>query len=276
MSIADKISRLETAKEDIASAIENKGGTVNEGDGFEEFANDIGTIQTGGDLESFIAGTSTSVTYEGEIVRDCAFAGMSDLEEVNLPNALYIGCNAFSNFYNATIVSESTGDMHFNNDSLQTVNMPKVTNIMQDAFNECVGLTSIELPNTLIRIGNRAFYESGLLTVSIPNSVLYINGSAFSFCPSLTKVILPNSIIKLSGEAFASCNSLVIIDLTAFNSSDAVLNIANERVFDNINSNAKFYFKDQATLDKFAAVQYWSTLASQYTFTTDPVPSNEE
>ena len=41
MSIADKITRLQNAKEDIADAIVTSGGVVNEGDGFEEFSADI-------------------------------------------------------------------------------------------------------------------------------------------------------------------------------------------------------------------------------------------
>ena len=41
MSIADKITRLQTAKNDIATAIAAKGGAVGENDGFEEFSNDI-------------------------------------------------------------------------------------------------------------------------------------------------------------------------------------------------------------------------------------------
>ena len=322
MSIQDKITRLQNAKADIADAITAQGGTVNEGDGFEEFANDIGTIQTGGDLESFIAGTSTSVTYEGEIVRDCAFAGMSDLEEVNLPNALYIGRDAFANHYyysDSEISDPSSGDLAFNNNSLTTVNMPKVTNIMQSAFEECEGLTSIDLPNTLIRIGNQAFGNSGLESIVIPDSVLYIdhrafmgcthlaaltlsNGitsisdnafygcealttltipdsvtsigsNAFSNCYALTTLSIPNSVTSIVGHAFSGCEALTTIDMTAFEFTDSVP-ILNISAFSGININAKFYFKDQATLDNFAAAATWSTYSSK--FTTDPVPTPSE
>ena len=41
MSIADKISRLQTAKNNIASAIRAKGGSVGDSDGFEEFPSAI-------------------------------------------------------------------------------------------------------------------------------------------------------------------------------------------------------------------------------------------
>ena len=45
---AEYLARLVQAKTDIATAITNKGGTVNSGDGLEEFPADIATIPTGG------------------------------------------------------------------------------------------------------------------------------------------------------------------------------------------------------------------------------------
>jgi len=47
MSIADKITRLQDAKDGIADAITAKGGIVSVGDGFEDFASDIGSIPGG-------------------------------------------------------------------------------------------------------------------------------------------------------------------------------------------------------------------------------------
>lgn len=346
MSIADKIQRLSAAKENISDAITAQGGTVAEGDGFEEFASDIGTIQTGGDLESFIAGTSTSVTYEGEIVRDCAFAGMSELEEVNLPNATYIGLNAFyTGYVNKYISDPSEGDLTFNNNKLTTVNIPKVTNILADAFQECRGLTSIDLPDTLIRIGMYAFAKSGLQTISIPSSVLYIHmgvfskcnaltdveidcsleycdselfrncnnlrtvllsnnvvkipsafcadcivltnikipstvtyigGDAFSGCTSLASIKIPDSVARIGNFAFRNCSSLITIDLTEFNSTNIPIFDGGVYAdpFSNINSNARFYFSDSATLQAFSQVQSWNRYTSK--FTTDPVPTPSE
>lgn len=48
MSIATQIAALQQDKTDIATAITNKGGTVNSGDGFDDFAADIATIPSGG------------------------------------------------------------------------------------------------------------------------------------------------------------------------------------------------------------------------------------
>ena len=43
-TIAENLTRLQNAKTAIANAITAKGGTVGSGDGFEEFAADIGSI----------------------------------------------------------------------------------------------------------------------------------------------------------------------------------------------------------------------------------------
>ena len=48
MSISDKLTRLTAAHSAISSAITAVGGTVASGDGFEDFASDIGTIPQGG------------------------------------------------------------------------------------------------------------------------------------------------------------------------------------------------------------------------------------
>jgi len=65
MSIASALTRLQQASADIASAITNKGGIVNSGDGFEEYPADILTIPTGSgvvDVTITASVTSTSVT----------------------------------------------------------------------------------------------------------------------------------------------------------------------------------------------------------------------
>ena len=53
-TISENLQRLVNAKANIANAITSKGGTVNEGDGFEDFATDIDSIPTGGGVLSLI------------------------------------------------------------------------------------------------------------------------------------------------------------------------------------------------------------------------------
>ena len=61
-----------------------------------------------------------------------------------------------------------------------------VTSIGFDAFFRCEALESVELPDSLQQIKSQAFYNTALLSVSIPSGVTSVDGHAFSTCQNLT------------------------------------------------------------------------------------------
>ena len=82
------------------------------------------------------------------------------------------------------------------------------------AFEGCTSLTSITIPDSVTKIGKRAFYEcKNLTSITIPDSVTEINNSAFAFCTSLTSVAIPDSVTSIGNYAFNSCDSLTSIML---------------------------------------------------------------
>lgn len=90
-----------------------------------------------------------------------------------------------------------------------------VTRIGEDAF-RLKGITSITLPNTLVSIGNNAFYwSSQLTTITIPSSVKQIGDWAFHRCYGLTQIILPNSVETLGSYAFYECTNLASVTLSS-------------------------------------------------------------
>ncbi len=87
-----------------------------------------------------------------------------------------------------------------------------VTSISDRAFWFNSALISLTIPDSLTSINNYAFYLcSGLTSVIIGNSVTSIGVDAFGGCTSLTSVIIPNSVTTIGANSFANCTSLTSI-----------------------------------------------------------------
>ena len=98
---------------------------------------------------------------------------------------------------------------------LTRVEIPNsVTSIGSSAFRGCRGLTSVTIPDGVTRINSEVFYEChGLTSVTIPNSVTNIGGNAFRWCTGLTSVTIPDSVTSIGYEAFYACQSLQSLTL---------------------------------------------------------------
>ena len=89
-----------------------------------------------------------------------------------------------------------------------------VTSIGEFAFEYCVDLTSVTIPNGVTSIGRCAFvYCDGLTSVTIPNSVTSIEREAFCYCSGLTSVTIPNSVTSIWESAFFSCSGLTSVTI---------------------------------------------------------------
>lgn len=87
----------------------------------------------------------------------------------------------------------------------------------------CTGLISITIPNSVMTIGASAFQScKNLTSIIIPNSVISIGSSAFSNCSGLTSITIPNSISKIEYSTFENCSSL-----TSINIPNSVISIGN-------------------------------------------------
>ena len=98
-----------------------------------------------------------------------------------------------------------------------------MTEVEPEAFRE-KDIVSIELPNSVTKIGECAFFLSSLKEAVIPYSVKTIERRAFSAC-ELEKITIPYGVEYIGESAFSGCESLHTVSLTKG------LKIIDERAF---------------------------------------------
>ena len=90
----------------------------------------------------------------------------------------------------------------------------KVTDIKHGVFSKNTYITSVKIPNSVIKIGEEAFRKcSSLTSITISDGLKEIGNSAFLACKSLTSLTIPNSVKKIGQYAFGFCSSLKHIQL---------------------------------------------------------------
>ena len=119
------------------------------------------------------------------------------------------------------------------------------------AFLDCIGITSIVIPDSVISIDRPAFFGctslaeitvspdnknyssvdgvlfnkdgselivypkgNGRSAYTVPDGVTSISGSAFSGCTSLTEIVIPDSVTSIGESAFSGCTSLSKVKLS--------------------------------------------------------------
>ena len=176
----------------------------------------------------------TTLIIPGNVtsIGENAFAGCYSLTSVNIPkNTTSIGDKAFYNCSGLTTIQVESGNTIYDSrgncnaiiktaDNIllfgcqNTVIPNTVIAIGDNAFYNCAGLTSITIPNSVETIGDNAFYSCiGLTSISIPDGVTSIGYGSFWGCMGLTSVIIPNSVTSIGEYAFGSCNGLTAISI---------------------------------------------------------------
>ena len=87
-----------------------------------------------------------------------------------------------------------------------------MSKIAESFCNKCTSLSSIVIPMNVTGIEKNAFVQSGLTSVSIPDSVEYIERYAFWNSKNLGSVTVGNGLSKIGESAFGTqmCRSIEI------------------------------------------------------------------
>ena len=199
-----------------------------------------------------------SIPNDVRIIGDAAFKSCHSLRSITIPSSVtHIGnwafafCEGLTSFTLPNSVTKIGVDPFCDCSSLTSpvynahyfAYMPPsyrgaytipigIKQIVDGAFYECTGLTTVTIPNSVTSIGWGAFMGCiGLTSVTIPNSVTSIGDWVFDGCTGLTSPVynahcfaympstyrgaytIPSGIKQIAGSAFEDCTGLTSISI---------------------------------------------------------------
>lgn len=207
----------------------------------------------------------TTITIPNSVtsIGEGAFENCSGLTSIKIGNGVSrIGNRAFAKCGNLTSVKmgknvSSVGEFAFNGcSSLVSITLPDVLESIEDgAFMDCSALTSANVPGSVKNIGNYAFCQSGLTSVSFEEGLVTIGDNAFIRC-RFTSITIPNSVTSIGKSAFADNGNLTTVIL-----GDGITEIGDE-MFWQCGSLTSVIMSDEVTSIGAKAFQRCSSLAS--------------
>lgn len=114
-----------------------------------------------------------------------------------------------------------------------------VTTIFDDTFTELLGITAVNIPNTVDTIGIGAFFGcENMTSITIPNSVKKIKTSAFGYCKKLTSI-------------FSYIEDLTTVSLDSF-------------VFEDVEKASCLLYVPIGKIENYKKAEYWNEFSKIY------------
>lgn len=147
-----------------------------------------------GDFSMCKSLNSVTISDGPSIIEDSAFNGCTSMYGVAIPGSVVtVGRSAFENNWYIRSIKFSEGLLH----------------ILDGAFANCE-IHTLDLPFTLVDIGDRAFYGcAGMASVSIPPAVTTIGSDAFGSSRALQVIDVYKPANSISGAPWGATNAKI-------------------------------------------------------------------
>lgn len=134
--------------------------------------------------------------------------------DVSYEGDIVIPAEVIYNGKRLTVVSIE--DAAFENSAITSVILPKsITKIGEKSFYGCNSLHTVSLNEGLHSIGTEAFSNCALLQgIQFPQTLQSIEASCFEQCTSLEVVVFPQALTTLGESSFKGCSNLKEVTLT--------------------------------------------------------------
>lgn len=168
------------------------------------------------------------------------------------------------------------GHLFIDGDEVVDLVIPEgVTGLNNTAFCACRSLKSVSFPSTLTKIGDYAFFRSGLESITLPDNVTEMGEYVFSGCDKVATLELSRSLSVLGFDAFEGLaiteltvpEGVRIIDGYAFNGCEQLKEVTLPKGLENVSS---FAFAGCASLQKVTSYA-WEPMAQ-----SDSWPANDK
>lgn len=144
------------------------------------------------------------------VIDSCAFAGCTELTSISVDENNI----AYSADYGVLFDKSGTEMKNYptGKEGSHLVG-DEVTAIGENAFRNCIGLTSITIPESVTLIGENAFYGcTGLTSITIPESVTAIGENVFFGCTNLKMIY---GLKDSYAETYAKDNNIPFLELSS-------------------------------------------------------------
>lgn len=164
-----------------------------------------------------------------------AFDSCGNITEFTIPTSVTsLGYSVLANCERLTVIYlnaknctyASTGSFGLLANETTIIVGTTVTSIQANCFRSAGNVVSVDLPDSITSIENASFFQCGIRSIVIPNSVTRINQyNAFGGCPNLKMIqIGTSSDCAISFIYFNSFSSDAIESITIYKTADSIAN----------------------------------------------------